>query len=81
MILLLNMVTIDVASFLDPTTLGISVIIRNEKGEDMADLSAKRSAEVDSNEVELLAFRFCIVSGVNGIRKIFYTLMHVWVHM
>ena len=81
MILLLNMVTIDVASFLDPTTLGISVIIRNEKGEDMADLSAKRSAEVDSNEVELLAFRFCIVSGVNEIRKIFYTLMHVWVHM
>ena len=52
MILLLNMVTIDVASFLDPAILGISVIIRNEKGEDMAALSAKRSAKVDSNEVE-----------------------------
>ena len=48
MILLLNMMTIDVA----PATLGISVIIRNEKGEDMAALSVKRSAKVDSNEVE-----------------------------
>ena len=39
MILLLNMMTIDVASFLDLATLEISVIIRNEKGEDMAALS------------------------------------------
>ena len=41
MILLLNMMTIDVASFLDPATLEISVIIRNEKGEDMAALSTQ----------------------------------------
>ena len=64
MILLLNMVTIDVASFLDPATLGISVIIRNEKGEDMAALSVKRSAKVDSNEVEQLACRKAICFAI-----------------
>ena len=66
MILLLNMVTIDVASFLDPTTLGISVIIRNEKGEDMAALSAKRFAKFDSNEVELLACRKAICFAIEA---------------
>ena len=31
--------------------------------------------------VFLYESKVVFVSGVNGIGKIFYTLMHVWVHM
>ena len=65
MILLLNMMTIDVASFLDPATLEINVIIRNEKGEDMAALLAKHSATIDSNDAELLACRKVVCFAIN----------------
>ena len=66
MILLLNMMTIDEASFLDPATLEISVIIRNEKGEDMASLSAKCSTTIDSDEAELLACREVICFAIEA---------------
>ena len=71
MILLLNMMTIDVASFLDPATLEISVIIRNEKGEDMAALSAKCSATIDSDKAELLACRKVICFSIEARFKEF----------
>ena len=64
MILLLNMMTIDVASFLDPATLEISVIIRNEKGKDMTSLSAKRFATIDSDEAKLIACRKVICFAI-----------------
>ena len=52
--------TIDVA----PATLGISVIIRNEKGEDMTALLAKRFATIDSDEAELIAYRKVICFAI-----------------
>ena len=66
MILLLNMMTIDVASFLDPAKLEINVIIRNWKGEDMAAVLAKHSTTIDSDEAELLACRKVICFAIEA---------------
>lgn len=60
----------DAAVFVDTSSLGFGAIIRNNKGEVMAAMSAKGPAIADSEEAEVLtcwrALEFVVEAGDRG---------------